>query len=60
MVPMKAPGTLHYIAKGALVAASLQGIGPSPCTPAPPPRRAVEKAPAGHCVLYGAGPHRAP
>jgi hypothetical protein len=29
MVPMKAPGTLHFIAKGTLAAASLQLIGPS-------------------------------
>ena len=60
IMPMKAPGTLYFIAKGTLAAASLQRIGPSPCTPAPPPRRAVDKAPARLCVLYGAGPHRAP
>jgi len=36
IVPMKAPGTIYFIAKGPLVAASLQLIGPSPCTPAPP------------------------
>jgi len=29
--PMKAPGTLYCIAKGALAAASLQLVGPSPC-----------------------------
>jgi len=43
---MKAPGTLYCIAKGAIAAASLQLVGPSPCTPAPPPRRAADKAPA--------------